>query len=428
MFTRKTRRPLLAGGALALTAALAVGCSGGSGGGEYDPEADVELTFAWWGNSDRADRYEALIEAFNEEHSNIKINGSFTDYPAFWEKRQTEAAGGGLPDVMQFDYSYLRQYAGNGLLADLGELSDYADTSAISDGLLATGQIEGTQYLLPLGYSTWAVFLNDDILAEYDIEPYAGGTTYEEYSEWMAEVTEATDGEVYGGTDYTQRIQNFEMKLRAEGGGLFTEEGELGFTEDDLREFWEGGAADRDGVVVPQKALEEINPVSGFGGNLTASEASWSNFIASYLGDSGAESISIVAPPTFEEGSQDLYQQSGLQMGISAQSDHPEAAAIFLDYVVNSPEAGELFGTSLGFPASETKLEGATLEGPDQQVADFLASVEDRLGEAPAAPVEGYSSLEQKFWDLGKELGLGTMEVDAAVEQFFSEADVLLDN
>ncbi|WP_110589480.1 ABC transporter substrate-binding protein [Microbacterium suaedae] len=403
------------------------GCSAGGGGGEYEPGDEVELTFTWWGNDDRAQRYQALIDAFNEEYPNITVNGSFTDFPAYWEKRQTEAAGGGLPDVWQFSDTYLRQYAQNNLLADLSQYSEYVTTDAIDEGLLGTGQLDGAQYSLPIGYSTWSVFLNDDILAEYGIEPYEGSTSYEEYSEWMAGVTEATGGEVYGGTDYTQRIQNFEMVLRAEGGNLFTEDGELGFTKEQLADFWESGADDRDGVVVPQQALEEINPVSGFGANLTASEASWSNFIASYLGDSGAESISIVAPPTGAEGSQDLYRQAGLQMAVSESSDHPEAAAIFLDYVINSPEAGEIFGTSVGFPASETKLAGASLEGPDQQVADFLASVEDRIGDAPPAPVEGYGSLEQTFWDLGKELGLGTTNVDDAVELFFSEAAVILD-
>ncbi|WP_290440328.1 hypothetical protein [Microbacterium sp. CnD16-F] len=40
----------------------------------------------------------------------------------------------------------------------------------------------------------------------------------------------------------------------------------------------------------------------------------------------------------------------------------------------------------------------------------------------------GYGSLEQKFWDLEKELGLGTKTVDAAVSEFFTEAEVILAN
>ncbi|MBP2437024.1 ABC transporter substrate-binding protein [Microbacterium amylolyticum] len=422
---RPFTRPITILAGIGVATLTLTSCTGG-GSGEYDPDAEVALTFTWWGNDDRAERYQTLIDAFNEEHPNIRINGSFSDFPSYWEKRQTEAAGGGLPDVWQFSDSYLRQYAENNLLVDLGTLSEYVTTDAIEEGLLGTGQLEGTQYSLPLGYSTWAVFLNDDILAEYDIEPYAGGTSFEEYSQWMADVTEATGGEVFGGTDYTQRIQNFENVLRASGGNLYTEDGELGFTEEQLADFWEMGAADRDGAVVPQQRLEESFPVSGFGANLTASEASWSNFIASYLGDSGASSITMAAPPTDVAGSADLYQQAGLQMAVSANSEHPEAAAIFLDFVVNSPEAGEIFGTSLGFPASQTKLDGATLEGADLQVAEFLASVEDRIGAAPPAPVVGYGSLEQKFWDIGKEIGLGTLTVDAAVDQFFAESRVIL--
>ena len=67
----------------------------------------------------RAELYNEAIAAFNEEYPNITVNSTFLGFPEFWEKRQTEAAGGNLPDVMQFDYSYLRQYSENGLLLDL---------------------------------------------------------------------------------------------------------------------------------------------------------------------------------------------------------------------------------------------------------------------------------------------------------------------
>ncbi|WP_430645260.1 ABC transporter substrate-binding protein [Agromyces sp. GXS1127] len=428
MFTRKNGRHWLTAAAITGAAALALtGCSGaGDAGGEYDPEAEVTLNFTWWGNDDRADRYGQLIEAFEAEHPNITIDGTFTDFPSYWEKRKTEAAGGGLPDVWQFSDSYLREYAEPGLLLDLETVGDYIDFDAFDDGLKQTGQLEGTQYSLPTGYSAWAVFLNDQLIADAGVEPYEGGTSYDEYTEWMAEVTEATGGEVYGGTDMTQRIQTFENVLRAQGGNLYTEDGELGFTEDELADFWNSGAEARDGVAIPQQQLEEIAPISGFGSNRTASEASWSNFLGGYLADSGAESVTMVAPPIDEAGGKDLYRQAGLQMAISADTEHPEAAALWLDFVVNSEEAGEVFGTTLGFPASETKLAGTTLEGVDAQVADYLDSVADRIGDAPPVPVVGYGSLEQTFWDLGKSIGLGAITVDEAVDQFFTEANVIL--
>ncbi len=419
----------LTGIALGAAAALALSaCAGGSAtpAATFDPDEKVTLTFTWWGNDDRAARYESLIAEFNKQYPNITINGQFTDFPSYWEKRQTEAAGGGLPDVWQFSDSYLRQYGEPGYVLDLDTVKDVIDFSTFDDALLGTGQLNGTQYSLPTGYSAWANFVNDDLLAANGLTAPEGGTTSSEFDAWLAEATEKTGGAVYGGTDMTQRIQSFELALRADGKNLYTEDGELGFTEDELKDFWESGAELRDGVTIPQSRLEEITPKSGFGAGLTVTETSWSNFLGGYLADSGASSISLIAPPTAKEGSKDLYRQAGLQMAISAKTKHPEAAAVFLDFVVNSPEAGEIFGTTLGFPASSSKLEGAVLEGADKQVADYLASVEDRIGDAPPIPVVGYGALEQKFWDLGKSLGLGAVTVDDAVKQFFDEANVVL--
>ena len=413
--------------AAAVSALLLAGCtSPAAPAAEFDPDEKVSLDFAWWGNDDRAARYTALIEAFNEEYPNITINTTFTDFPSYWEQRQVEAASGSLPDVFQFSDSYLRQYGESGTILDLNEVADHIDFTTFDEALLGTGRLDDVQYSLPTGFSLWANFVNQDLLDAAGVELPEGGTSYDEFDDWLAEVTEKTGGAPFGGTDYTQRIQVFELQLRSEGKSLYTAEGELGFTEDELAAFWESGADLRDGITIPQQQLEEISPISGFGATKTLSEMSWSNFLGGYLADSGSSSIAIVAPPTIDPESKDLYRQGGLQVAISSKTEHPEAAAIFLDYVVNSEEAGEIFGTTLGFPASSSKLEGATLEGPDLQVAEYIDSVADRIGDTPPPAVVGYGSLEQKFWDLGKELGLGTKDVDAAVSEFFAEADVIL--
>ena len=434
MFIRKR---VLATLALAAAAALALaGCSGGSGAGAgsgsgsgeatFDPNQKVELTFTYWGTDDRANRFNALIAEFNKKYPNITINSTFTDYSSYWEKRQTEAAGGGLPDVWLFSNVYLRQYGQAGYLYDLSQVSKEVDLKAFTGPLKASGTLDGKQLSLPTGYSVWANFVNDDLLASTGVSDPKGGTSADEFGSWMKSVTSAGNGAVYGGTDPTQRIQNFELALRAQGKNLYTQDGQLGFTQKQLRDFWASGAADRKDVTIPQSKLEEISPKSGLGAKLTASEMSWSNFLGSYLTDSGSSHISMVAPPTAKQGSKDLYAQTGLQMAISANSKHPQAAALFLNYVVNSEKAGELFGTTLGFPASKTMLSGVKLEGADKEVSDYIASVKARVGDAPPVPVVGYGALEQKFWDLGKAIGLGSVSVDDAVTQFFAEAKTTL--
>jgi multiple sugar transport system substrate-binding protein len=432
MFNIRKRRAAAAAVVLAASTALVLtGCAGGSGdkpAATYDPDEKVTLNFTFWGNDVRADLYDKAFDAFNEEYPNITVQSSFLCFPEYWEKRQTEAAGGGLPDVMQFDYSYLRQYSENGLLLDLKPyLGNIIDTEPLSKNILDIGVVADETTGIPTSTNAWGMYTNPKLLEQVGVEDFAGGD-WGDYDDWMKEVTDAGGGAIWGGTDYTGRIQNFEIQLRSEGKELFTEDGEPGFDEKRLAKFWESGANARDGIVVPQQRLEETYPLSGFDSALSTSELTWDNFGAGYLGNLGADytELGLVAPPVTKDGAKDLYLKPSMLHSISAKTKHPEAAATLVNFLVNSPEVGKIFGTNRGLPASKTQLEGADLDPLGQQIADYEASISDRLGDAPPVPIVGFGSLEEKFRQIGLELGLGTLSVDDAVKQFFSEMDVVL--
>lgn len=431
MFSKKRA---LAVAAIAAGAALVLaGCAGGSDDAPdanptFDPNEEVTLDLAFWGNDVRADLYNQAIDAFEEEYPNISVNSSFLAFPEFWEKRQTEAAGGNLPDVMQFDYSYLRQYSENGLLLDLNPyLGNIIDTEPLPQNILDIGVVGDQTTGIPTSTNAWGLFTNPVLLEQAGVEDFPGGS-WEDYTDWMAEITDASGGEFWGGSDFTGRIQNFEIQLRAEGGSLFDEDGQPGFDEERLAEFWESGAPIRDGIGVPQQRVEEVSPLGPFDTANTASELTWDNFGAGYLGNlgEGYTELNLIAPPVTEEGAKDLYLKPSMLHAISANTDHPEAAATLVDFLVNSPQSGEIFGTNRGLPASETALAAAELDPMSQQVKDYEASIADRLGDAPPVPIVGYGTLEEKFRQLGAELNFGTITVDDAVSQFFAEMDVVL--
>ncbi|MDQ0614086.1 multiple sugar transport system substrate-binding protein [Microbacterium sp. W4I4] len=428
MFNKKR---LVAAAALATGAVLVLaGCAGETAdpSATFNPDEKVTLNLAFWGNDVRADLYNKAIDAFNEEYPNIKVNSTFLGFPEFWEKRQTEAAGGGLPDVMQFDYSYLRQYAQNGLLLDLGPyLGGIIDKKPLADNILKIGVVDDTTYAIPTSTNAWGLFTNPKLLETAGVENFEGGS-WSDYTDWMKSVTDASDGKVFGGSDYTGRIQNFELQLRSEGKNLFNEDGTPGFDEKRLAEFWNEGAAARDGAVLPQQQAEELLPLSAFDAAKTASELTWDNFGAGYLGNlgEGYTELGLVAPPVTKDGAKDLYLKPSMLHAISAKTKHPEAAATLVDFLINSPESGKIFGTNRGLPASTTALEAADLDPMSTQIKDYEASIADRLGDAPPVPIVGYGSLEEKFRVLGTELNFGTVKVDDAVKQFFTEMDVVL--
>ncbi|MCC2031619.1 ABC transporter substrate-binding protein [Microbacterium allomyrinae] len=430
MFSTKR---VLAGAAIAAGAALVLaGCAGGGDAPDadptFDPDEEVTLDLAFWGNDVRAELYNEAIAAFNEEYPNITVNSSFLTFPEFWEKRQTEAAGGNLPDVMQFDYSYLRQYSENNLLLDLGPyLGNIIETDPLPQNILDIGVVGGVTTGIPTSTNAWGLFTNPVLLESAGVDEFEGGS-WEDYTDWMGEITDGSGGEFWGGSDYTGRIQNFELQLRAEGSDLFSEDGEPGFDEERLTEFWESGAAIRDGIGVPQQRVEEVFPLGPFDTANTASELTWDNFGSGYLGNlgEGYTELGLVAPPVTEEGAKDLYLKPSMLHSISANTEHPEAAATLVNFLVNSPESGEIFGTNRGLPASETALAAAELDPLSQQVKDYEASIADRLGDAPPVPIVGYGTLEEKFRQLGTELNFGTVTVEDAVSQFFAEMDVVL--
>jgi multiple sugar transport system substrate-binding protein len=431
MFSKKRA---LAVAAIAAGAALVLaGCAGGSdetpdAAPTFDPNEEVSLDLAFWGNDVRADLYNQAIVAFNEEYPNITVNATFLTFPEFWEKRQTEAAGGNLPDVMQFDYSYLRQYSENNLLLDLDPyLGNIIETDPLPENILDIGVVNDTTYGITTSTNAWGLFTNPVLLEKAGVAEFEGGS-WDDYAEWMGEVTDGAGGEFWGGADFTGRIQNFELQLRSEGQNLFNEDGTPGFDEERLTEFWESGQDVRDGIGIPQQRVEEVAPKGAFDSALTASELTWDNFGAGYLAGlgEGYTELGLIAPPVTEEGAQDLYLKPSMLHTISASTEHPEAAATLVNFLVNSPESGEIFGTNRGLPASETALEAAELDPLSQQVKDYEASIADRLGDAPPVPIVGYGTLEEKFRQLGTELAFGTVTVDDAVSQFFAEMDVVL--
>jgi multiple sugar transport system substrate-binding protein len=436
MFGITNRRRATAFAALAITSALALSaCSGGGGEAEEVSDEPVTLNLSFWGNDVRAALYDEAIAAFNEEYPNITVNTTFLGFPEYWEKRQIEATGGGLPDVMQFDYSYMRQYSENGLLLDLDDyLGDGIETEGLSDEILGIGKLDDVTYGIPTSTNAWALYQNPKLLASVGVEPYPGGGTYDDYDAWMAEVTDAATAagvEIYGGTDYTGRIQNFELELRSQGRALFDDEGQPDFDEDDLRDFWERGDALRSESTPPiigAQRIEEVYPLSGFDAGLTASELTWDNFGAAYLGNLGADYTELIIsePPTNSGDEADLYLKPSMLHTISANTEHPAESVALVDFLVNSPEAGAAFGTNRGLPASQTQLEGADLGVLDEQIKAHEEAISDRLGDAPSLPIAGFGNIEEKFRQLGSDLGLGVVTVDEAVDQFFSEMDLAI--
>lgn len=426
MINRRNFLTTIALGTASAAVLSACGQSGAATAGKTgSAESPVTINYTWWGNDDRAERTRKAIALFESKNPDIKVNGNFTDFPSYWQKRATEAAGGGLPDVMQWDLSYLRDYGQRNQLMDLGTLN--IDTSGFEPSLLPSGQIKGKTYGIPTSTNAFAVYYDPAKLAELGVAEPDGSWTYNEFHEFMTEIGTKSNGALYGGGDYTSVWWMFNIWLRQNKMEAFTEDGKLGFTKDDLKKWWNQPAALRGtSAIIPEERVTQLLPKSPFGSNAAATEVTWDNFMAGYLADSGAKELKLVPVPSDDPDNLGLFLKPSMLMVASAKTEYKDAAGRFINFMVNDPEVGQIFKTSRGVPASKAQRDGTTFEGTDKLVVDYEESIAQYLKDAPEPPIVGFGTLEASFKRVASDLNYGKVDVNGAVDAWFKEAEDII--
>ncbi|ASO21959.1 Putative ABC transporter substrate-binding protein YesO [Actinoalloteichus hoggarensis] len=424
------RRSPLQRGRSVLAAAVVAGLVTACGGAGGDSDGQVELRFTWWGSDDRAEITEEAIALFEERHPNITVNTSYAAFSGYFERLATEVAGNNAPDVIQMDYAYLREYGDRGVLADLHEFDeDQLGTEGITPLLARSGEIDGSLYALPMAQNTHAWAYDEQAWTESGVPLPEAGWTWEDLLSSSQALTESTDGERYGTTDFGWSWETYQVWLRQQDKDLYTDAGEIGFTSDDLRTYLE--------LLDEFRTTEAATPAtitSEIDGAVENSPLARGSAFADFTWDSTAVSFFSVlpdgvglAPMPRIEGSDRVGQfaKPGMLISIAANSDHPEESAALVDFLLNDVDAGLILGTSRGMPVNDDvrAAVGAELDGPDQLVYDYEEALADELEEPPSAPPPGNSALKREWQRLNSVIGFGQLSIDDAVEQFMERAE-----
>ncbi|GAA1311909.1 ABC transporter substrate-binding protein [Saccharothrix xinjiangensis] len=403
--------------ALVLAAALA-GC------GDDGASGPVTLRYSWWGNAERAELMQKAIDLFQSKNPDIKVTPSFQEFEAYWQKMATETAGGNAPDVLQMDFAYLREYADRGALYDLSEQESNLELGDLLEGLEGAGEVDGSRYGVPVGANTWGYVYNPALFAQAGVAAPRVGWSWDDYRAALRQITERTG--VHGGGNYIGSYYNLELQLRQEGGLLYTEDGRLGFDRDRLAKFFQEGVDLAEaGSVLPVEKGVQIKPSFALELDLIAGDLGWDNFTARYAAKAKAR-LELGPVPGGDERASGQYLKPAMMLSLSRRTEHPEAAAELVSFMVNDPEVGKVFGANRGLPPTNAQRAAAQLEGPLAAVAAYEDAEKARFGPTPPAPPKGAGSLEQAFIRIAEELLYERIGVDEAVDQFFTEADETL--
>lgn len=370
-----------------IAGALLAGCGTSSepaaGGNESINESDsneqkqttsdgqVTLRFSWWGGDERHEATLAVIEAFEKENPNIKIEAEYSSYDGYSEKKTTEFASGTAPDIFQIETGLGPEYYAQGVLYNLSETSmDFSNFDA--DFLIQNGQFgSGGQYAVPTGMAGSAVIVNKTLADEIGID-FSEQYDWDKLLEW-GKMVQDYDPECYlisANTSYAMPFLVRAWARQINGTAIIDDENMvLNMTEEQflecfkfIRELYENNVCAPASYKAPFGDQDQEDPnwiagkyVCSLGYTSSTNVLSAANPDVEYM----AGNLPVMADAVSDGWDNNCPQF----IGVYAKSEHPEEAAKFLDYFFDSEEAAKILGTVRSVPPTVMAQEICEKEG-----------------------------------------------------------------
>ncbi len=393
---------------------------GDDGGGGDGP---VELRFTWWGADARGDLTQEVIDLFEEEHPDIRIQPQWTSWESYWDRLNTEAAAGDMPDIIQMDESQIATYGQQGTLRDLGSL-DGLDLSGMEDNVLQTGEVDGTLYGAPVGIALHAMAYNPEVLDQAGIEvPDDTTWSWEDFYDISAQVHEELGDGVHGIDFYSLQSANLQFVARQKGEEVFPREDETPITRETIVEFFEQNLElVETGAVPPGDVQTEGVGLSLEQSPFAVDEAAftplWHTQVQAYVDASGIE-MGLLRQPALEPGDHRMVNKASMYWSIAESTDHPEEAATFVDFLLNDPEAARILGVERGVPAIPEIQEVIEPDlGPTGQLSvEFAADLQDEVVPPPQVTPSGASTWSDDYQRIAGEVLFGQITPEDAADQ-----------
>lgn len=421
---------------VALTATLFLtACSttaAGESGGGFDPNEEVELHIAWWGNDERAAIMAEAIDLFEEEYPNITVVEEPVGAPDdLFNRLATDFASGTAPDVFALGGAKPQEYGEAGALLDLSTVSEQLDTSTYEDFTLTNATVDDTLYGLPTGGNAIGALINTTILEQAGIPVPTDDWTWEDLVDIANEIPKKVPGVV--GLDL--RVQDILGTYVAQytEEGIYDWDGELATDADVIQQWYEleqelvagGGLPDPSVIVEHWNVTPDL---SLFGTGKAAITFAYNNQIGSYAAGTGGAEIEIIAPPTSTDVSGVAVLPSQF-WAIASETKHPEASALLVDWLLNQPEPAQIILANRGLPFNPDTLEVVKplLAPADAQSAEYLEKVLEIGVVAPPQPAGG-AMLNELSQRIESDILFGKVSVEDGAEQWISELEAALQN
>lgn len=413
--------------------------AGGNAEATAAADAKANLTVSWWGNQQRNEITQNVIDSFMEANPNVVIDGQFNEWADYWNKLATSAAGNALPDVIQMDYKYINQYETNGLLLDLAPYikDGTLDLSNIPESVSSVATEGDKVYGMMIATTAPALLYNKNLLDSIGIT-VKDHMSIDEFITIAREVYKKTG--IKTNIDYGDSENYLDYYMRSKGHILYTDGG-LGVPsaqdfvpffriyEEGIKEGW---------MVSPSIFVERVlrsveqDPLVYGSSNDARSWCAffWANQIPATQKAANAEKFEVgVTNWPSDNHKLSNYLKPSQFMVISSKSKNPREAVQFLNYWLNSETAGSYLLCERGVPVSSKIGEhiAPMLDEINQKVVKYINTVVAPKSSPvnPPSPIAA-NEASRLLGSLREQVCYGKITAEQAAQQFFTEANKIL--
>ncbi len=399
--------------------------------------APATLTMSWWGNDDRAQRTQKVIDLFEAAYPSITVkgepDGGTSDH---FQILDTQLAANNAPDIIQFggnwpDYQKylepLNGYLGKQLLINTPEEFDQT-------ALIPATASDGNLYAVSLGTNTPVLVYDKTAIQAAGVDLPKDNMTWDELIAYGKELKAKLPAGVAPFVDNSTNQANYlSYFYRQEGTPLWTsDDGGKSYATIDTAKKWLQMWADMrsEGLIPDADTTYTYTETGPDSSALVAGKAVidmvWSNQVAAYQ----AAMTDELGMTTLPAGGKPAYAiQMSQYLGMNNASKNKEAAALFINFFVTSPAAGAILQTNRGIPSSPVVRQAIAGQATptDAEVYHIYDVVADRtIPQDPNLPndqefVTGLNQIGQQVAYGQSSVDKGAQDLQALIEQMIAK-------
>lgn len=389
-----------------------------------EKKSTITLKVMWWGGETRHNKTLKVIEMYEKQNPNIKIEPIYTSWDGYFDKLGPLVASNEMPDVLQMTIQNMPQYAEKDLLADLNMIKSL-DLSDMDRVFIELGSLDKKLLGVTMGANAPCLIYNKDIFNKAGVNCPDESWTWDDLEKKVKEIKTKTG---LTGVNSTIRDYNdFEVFARERGETLYSKENKAGFSQKTLLDFLvlghrmiKSGGMESMKVTMEFRSNEENTP---YARGEAAMMFLWSNRIVGVKKTLGKDSEIMIypGPNSYSKG---MYIKPGLFFCIAKSSKYQEEAGKFVDFFANDIKANIILDAERGIPVF-SKVRKALSDNADTQnkkIFEFM----DRLGKYANNPMETNFPVEDRgvkiiMRNVMEEVGLNRISAEEGAKKIIEE-------